>query len=463
MNIFSFLDRYVNYKTIGIISSFLCMLFTGYMNTRQYFFVIHHEQQWLESYPNFSDVCSFDMTLKNVQNYPKCPKAVAARIFKYHYWKAMHFCGALHRLFSDLTFIIVFGTSLYPKLASYFSESPSDDISGFFAFAYCLELPASILMWPGLVYTVVFIEPFYNSAAKQNSTFLLVLIYLGMIIYPFISPVFSVVVQLIYEAVLQTVLMEYSFAGCLFLTGFYLYILSFLSSPRVLKFFLRYKSLPETKFLNDFGPMVDKMKFPKTNVLLIAKSNVPPRYDVNAMVFGGFGNYSMLVFDGLVKLMTVPELKGIVCHELGHWYHSHLNSRIIVVWFKVAIFLYLYTGFMENRATHNADFGTSLKTHVTNEFIFVFGIFNVAFKVFESIFFQSQELESDAMSVHFGLGKELKDALTKLYTATPAPPMEPFVSKCLSTHPTLEERHHIIDNTIVNTQRKLRRRSRRLS
>ena len=175
----------------------------------------------------------------------------------------------------------------------------------------------------------------------------------------------------------------------------------------------------------------------------------------------------MIIFDGIIELLTVPELKGIVCHELGHWLHTHMNWRVFFSIFQHLSAAYLLFTFVRNKkrckdfdvkqklneqvidATGNFTYKKRWNIFALSEFAFVFGLFGTMMDVLAAFQSQAHELQSDSVSVQFGLGNELKDGLTKLYGTYKSVPIDPFVNWCFSSHPTLAERHRIIDETMA--------------
>ena len=51
----------------------------------------------------------------------------------------------------------------------------------------------------------------------------------------------------------------------------------------------------------------------------------------NAFLFGFGSNQSIVLFDTLVKQVKEEEILGILCHEIGHWHHWHIQQSLAVV------------------------------------------------------------------------------------------------------------------------------------
>ena len=51
----------------------------------------------------------------------------------------------------------------------------------------------------------------------------------------------------------------------------------------------------------------------------------------NAFLFGFGSNQSIVLFDTLIKQVKEKEILGILCHEIGHWHHWHIQQSLAVV------------------------------------------------------------------------------------------------------------------------------------
>ena len=50
-----------------------------------------------------------------------------------------------------------------------------------------------------------------------------------------------------------------------------------------------------------------------------------------AFLFGFGSNQSIVLFDTLIKQVKEKEILGILCHEIGHWHHWHIQQSLAVV------------------------------------------------------------------------------------------------------------------------------------
>ena len=70
------------------------------------------------------------------------------------------------------------------------------------------------------------------------------------------------------------------------------------------------------------------MDFPLTKIYVIDGSKRSSHS--NAYFFGLWKNKRIVLFDTLFKHMNENEILAVMCHELGHWYHSHTIFNLFI-------------------------------------------------------------------------------------------------------------------------------------
>ena len=163
--------------------------------------------------------------------------------------------------------------------------------------------------------------------------------------------------------------------------------------------------------------------------------------------FTGFGAAKRVVFyDTLLKALSPAEVDAVLAHELGHFKHKHIVKRIIGMfamslvgfallgWLSSQIWFYTGLGVVPNLGSGNDALALLL-------FMLVVPLFSFFISPIFAQFSRKHEFEADAYAVAQTDGKDLANALLKLYqdnasTLTP----DPVFVKFYYSHPPASER-----------------------
>ena len=163
--------------------------------------------------------------------------------------------------------------------------------------------------------------------------------------------------------------------------------------------------------------------------------------------FTGFGAAKRVVFyDTLLKQLSPPEVDAVLAHELGHFKHKHIIKRIVSMfamsligfallgWLSSQIWFYTGLGVRPNMAGANDALALLL-------FMLVVPLFSFFISPVFAQFSRKHEFEADAYAMSQTDGKDLANALLKLYqdnasTLTP----DPMFVKFYYSHPPASER-----------------------
>ena len=163
--------------------------------------------------------------------------------------------------------------------------------------------------------------------------------------------------------------------------------------------------------------------------------------------FTGFGAAKRVVFyDTLLKQLSPPEVDAVLAHELGHFKHKHIIKRIALMfamslagfallgWLSSQIWFYTGLGVRPNLAGANDALALLL-------FLMVVPLFSFFVSPFMARLSRNHEFEADAYAVAQTDGRDLANALLKLYqdnasTLTP----DPVFVKFYYSHPPASER-----------------------
>ena len=163
--------------------------------------------------------------------------------------------------------------------------------------------------------------------------------------------------------------------------------------------------------------------------------------------FTGFGAAKRVVFyDTLLKQLNPGEVDAVLAHELGHFKHKHIIKRIVGMfamslvgfallgWLSSQLWFYTGLGVRPNLAGGNDALALLL-------FMLVVPLFSFFVSPIFAQFSRKHEFEADAYAVAQTDGKDLQNALLKLYqdnasTLTP----DPLFVKFYYSHPPASER-----------------------
>lgn len=163
--------------------------------------------------------------------------------------------------------------------------------------------------------------------------------------------------------------------------------------------------------------------------------------------FTGFGPAKRVVFfDTLLKQLSPDELDAVLAHELGHFHHRHILQRIVTL-FAVSLLGFALLGWLQGQLWFYTGVGVTPNMDAPNSALALLLFLNIAPLV---TFFatplgnqlsRKHEFQADAFAARHTSGKDLAQALLKLYrdnasTLTP----DPAYVRFYYSHPPASER-----------------------
>ena len=163
--------------------------------------------------------------------------------------------------------------------------------------------------------------------------------------------------------------------------------------------------------------------------------------------FTGFGAAKRVVFyDTLLQQLKPAEVDAVLAHELGHFHHKHIIKRIVLMfalslagfallgWLSSQVWFYTGLGVLPNMTSPNDALALLLFLMVTPLFTFFVSPLLAQLS-------RKHEFEADAYAISQTDGRDLANALLKLYqdnanTLTP----DPLFVKFYYSHPPASER-----------------------
>ncbi|KYR01870.1 CAAX prenyl protease [Tieghemostelium lacteum] len=202
--------------------------------------------------------------------------------------------------------------------------------------------------------------------------------------------------------------------------------------------FNKYKPV-EGEIKDAIMELADKVKFPATKIYEVDSSKRSGH--MNAYFYGFFKNKRIVLYDTLIKEMSIPELLSVLAHEFSHYFCNHTTYLIIFQQIYLAQFFYLFGFFINDSKLYN-DFGFSQPATIIGLLLFQMlnTPFDTLFSFIMNVFSRKFEYQADEHALKFGC-EHLIPALVKLHVKDRAALIvDPLYSAMHYTHPTLLER-----------------------
>ncbi|GAB6011138.1 M48 family metallopeptidase [Viscerimonas tarda] len=132
--------------------------------------------------------------------------------------------------------------------------------------------------------------------------------------------------------------------------------------------------------------------------------------------FTGFGSKKRIVlFDTLIKDLSVQEIVAVLVHETGHYKKKHIIKQMIVSVLYTGAMLFILSLFLSDESLAIALGGTEPSFHLgIIAFSILFTPISLLLGIFMNISSRKNEYEADAYAAGFGLSEALISGLKKL-------------------------------------------------
>jgi STE24 endopeptidase len=228
--------------------------------------------------------------------------------------------------------------------------------------------------------------------------------------------------------------------GWLLVTAFSLG-LTYVAPTWIMPLFNKFEPLDDGELKSEIHAMAEKCEFPLKEVTVMDGSKRSAKS--NAFFTGLGDNKRIALFDTLIENHTVPELVGVLAHEIGHFKKRHIIKSLVIGIFTTGAMFFLLGFMMENRSLFDA-FGVE-KTSIYVSLV-LFGLVispvNELLSVAGNWMSRKHEFEADAYAAEVtGNPEAMANALRKLSkdnlsNLTP----HPFYVFLNYTHPPVVER-----------------------
>jgi len=224
--------------------------------------------------------------------------------------------------------------------------------------------------------------------------------------------------------------------------------------------FNKFEPLEAGDLKTQLKSLADKVKFPNKDIYVMDGSQ---RSSHSNAYFTGFGKMRRVVlYDTLIAQMSTEELKGILCHEMGHYKKGHIYKMLVTSFIIQFLGLFLFSKMIHWQPLYTAfgfESSPAQLTHV-GLFLFMTIISTFTFLLGPLLNYRSRvhEFEADAFAIkHIENKSSMESALLKLAkknlsNLTP----HKWYSAFHYSHPTMYERIKALrralkaDNRVAN-------------
>lgn len=196
------------------------------------------------------------------------------------------------------------------------------------------------------------------------------------------------------------------------ISGFMIFMNLFYSSL-IVPLFNKQTPLEEGELRDSISSMSEKAGFRLDNVYVIDGSKRSTR--ANAY-FAGLGKKKRIVlFDTLINDLSIPEITGVLAHEIGHYKKNHIISGMLISLVTTAITLYLLSILVSDPALSAALGSAEPSFHIG---LIAFGILytpiSAIFGLLANLISRKNEYDADHFAAQNHPAKHLASALKKL-------------------------------------------------
>ncbi len=199
--------------------------------------------------------------------------------------------------------------------------------------------------------------------------------------------------------------------------------------------FNRFTPLADNDLLMRINQLLARCGFASDGVFVMDGSR---RSSHGNAYFTGLGKSKRIVFfDTLLEQLEPEEIEAVLAHELGHFHHGHIRSRIALAFASSLLLLWLFAQLL-----YLPDFylglGSTEMTPATGLLLFMLSmpVFTFILHPLSSMLSRRHEYQADDFAASHSNANALVSALTKLYrdnasTLTP----DPLHSAFYDSHP----------------------------
>lgn len=210
---------------------------------------------------------------------------------------------------------------------------------------------------------------------------------------------------------------EWAWVYCWAVSGAFTLLIQFIAPRWIMPLFNEFRTLEDEELREAIENYAEEVEFPIEGVYEMDGSK---RSTKSNAFLAGFGrNKKIALFDTLIERHTVPELVGVIAHEIGHYKKKHILKATVLGIVELGVIFYLLSLFIRSPGLYQA-FGVDPTPGPPLYVGFVlFGLLYSPVKLVLSLlinaFSRHNEREADRFAVQTtGRPEDLAEALKKL-------------------------------------------------
>lgn len=365
-------------------------------------------------------VLVFDFVLERVLSYlntkhytPVLPNELKGIYDENEYKKQQQYKNEVSRfdmLTSTLSFAAIMGMlflngfAFIDNIAKSYSEN---EILQALIFFGIIMFASDILTTPFSIYSTFVIEQKYGFNKTSVKTFILDKIKGWLLTGILGGAILALIIWLI-------VTFENNFwiYAWLVLSGIMVFFTMFYSSL-IVPLFNKQTPLEEGDLRTEINSFSEKVGFKLDNIFVIDGSKRSTK--ANAYFSGLGAKKRIVLFDTLIKNLSVKEIVAVLAHEVGHYKRKHTLQMIFLSLFQTGLMLFILGIFIKNPALSAA---LNVEQHSIHIALIAFGILysplSFLIGILLNILSRKNEYEADSYAAENYEGSYLIDALKKL-------------------------------------------------
>jgi STE24 endopeptidase len=183
-----------------------------------------------------------------------------------------------------------------------------------------------------------------------------------------------------------------------------------------------------------------KVQFPLTNIMVMDGSKRSSK--ANAFFSGMGSRKSIVLYDTLIKEMSIDEITAVLAHEVGHYKKKHVTQSMILSISQMGVLLFLF-GWLAGNPVMAEVLGAKENTFYLSliSFTLLYSPVSTITGLLMNVFSRKNEYEADNYAKTTFGGEPLIMALKKLYVTTLSNPQPHWLNVFVNfSHPTLLQR-----------------------
>ena len=274
-------------------------------------------------------------------------------------------------------------------------------------FMVIILLGGTILELPWNIYDVFYIESRFGFNKQSFSSFILDKIKGGMLALVFGGAIFGVVSWIYYSFP-----SDFWWMAWVVITAFSLFLTMFYSSL-IVPMFNKQTPLEDGELRNKIEMLAQKVGFRLQNIFVIDGSKRSTK--ANAYFTGLGAKKRIVLYDTLIKQLSVDEVVAVLAHEVGHYKKKHVVWNLLLSIFQTGLVLFVFHLVLSFEVIYTSLGAVTPSFHLgLLVFSFLFSPVSSILGVFTNYLSRQFEYQADAFASDLGFVKELQFALIEL-------------------------------------------------